>query len=158
MAVPGWAKPDAGVMATSPATAPDTPPKSDGRPCLICSTIAHATAAAAVQTNVLTKATAVITLASRLEPALNPNQPTQSKEAPIIVMVRLCGGVASLPWPIRFPIMRQPTSPAIPALMWTTVPPAKSSAPQPHIRPLSSGALTRKSGPAQYHTMWAIGK
>ena len=33
------------------------------------------------------------------------------------------------------PITMQPMRPAIPALMWTTVPPAKSSAPMPHSRP-----------------------
>ena len=36
-------------------------------------------------------ASAVVPLASRLEPALKPNQPTQSSEAPIMVMVSECG-------------------------------------------------------------------
>ena len=35
-------------------------------------------------------------LASRLEPALKPNQPTHSSEAPIIVMVSECGGIGSV--------------------------------------------------------------
>ena len=35
--------------------------------------------------------------ASSAEPALKPNQPTHSSEAPIIVIVRLCGVIASVP-------------------------------------------------------------
>ena len=65
--------------------------------------------------------------------------------------------------------------------MWTTVPPAKSIAPHWKIRPASArvssslacaavfaapsaaaasalAAASIASGPAQYHTMWAIGK
>ena len=68
------------------------------------SVISQPNDAAAVATMVLTKATAVTPLASRLEPALKPNQPTHSSEAPIIVMVSECGGVASLPKPTRLPI------------------------------------------------------
>jgi hypothetical protein len=78
---------------------------------------AQDTAAAAVATKVLMKATAVTPFASRLEPALKPNQPTHSSEAPIMVMVSECGGVGFLAKPMRLPIMRQPTRPAIPALM-----------------------------------------
>ena len=33
----------------------------------------------------------------RREPALKPNQPTHSSDAPISVSVRLCGAIASLP-------------------------------------------------------------
>ena len=36
-------------------------------------------------------------LASRLEPTLKPNQPTHSSEAPTMVSVTLCGGIAALP-------------------------------------------------------------
>jgi hypothetical protein len=46
---------------------------------------------------VLMKASVVPPLASRLEPALKPNQPTHSSEAPIMVIGRLCGGIASRP-------------------------------------------------------------
>jgi hypothetical protein len=42
-------------------------------------------------------ASAAVPFASRAEPALKPNQPVQSSAAPIIVSVRLCGGIASLP-------------------------------------------------------------
>ena len=84
------------MIATSPATAPEAAPSIDGLPCTTCSTSAQLTAAAAVATKVLMKATAVTPLASRLEPALKPNQPTHSSEAPIIVMVSECGGIGSL--------------------------------------------------------------
>jgi len=58
------------------------------------------------------KASAAEAFASRAEPALNPNQPTHSSEAPIMVMVRLCGCIASLPKPMRLPSMKAPTRPA----------------------------------------------
>jgi hypothetical protein len=61
------------------------------------------------------------------EPALKPNQPTHSSEAPITVSVRLCGAIDSLPKPWRLPSISAVARPAIPALMCTTVPPAKSS-------------------------------
>ena len=59
-----------------------------------------------------------------IEPTLNPNQPNHSSPAPIMVRVRLCGLWASLPKPRRLPITSASTRPAMPALMWTTVPPA----------------------------------
>src|SRR3546814_1117225 len=152
MAVIGAANPAAGVMATRPATAPVIAPSSDGLPLATRSTSVHDTAAAAVATKVLTKATAATPLASRLEPALKPNQPTHSSAAPTIDSVSECGGIGSRGKPRRLPTMMQPTSPATPALMCTTVPPAKSRAPQPQIRPMSAGASFRKSGPGQYQT------
>ena len=42
-------------------------------------------------------ASAAELLASSAEPALKPNQPNHSSEAPIIVIGRLCGVIASLP-------------------------------------------------------------
>ena len=70
------------------------------------------------------------------EPALKPNQPTHSSDVPIRVSVRLCGAIGSLPKPIRLPSTRQQTRPAMPALMCTTVPPAKSSTPSPNRKPI----------------------
>src|ERR1700761_1481658 len=110
-------------------------PSSDGLPFTAHSHSSQDSAAPAVATMVLTKASAVVPLASRLEPALKPNQPTQSSEAPIIVMVSECGAIRSLPYPVRFPMISAPTRPAIPALMCTTVPPAKSRAPAPASQP-----------------------
>src|SRR5438045_8257650 len=93
----GPAKPEAGVTATRPATAPDTMPSSEGFPLAPHSTNSHDKAAAQVATKVLIMASAVVPLASRFEPALKPNQPTHSSDAPIIVMVRECGVRRSRP-------------------------------------------------------------
>ena len=110
------------------------------------------------------KASAAKPFASSAEPALNPNQPNHSIDAPIIVIVRLCGGMLSLPKPTRLPSTIAPTKPATPALMCTTVPPAKSSAPQlpdqARRRVGSSSAVAASvyaSGPAQNQTMCATG-
>ena len=54
---------------------------------------------------------------------------------PVNTIGRLCGLNASLPKPTRLPIIYAPTSPATAALMCTTVPPAKSSAPCVASRP-----------------------
>ena len=85
----GPTKPAAGVTATRPATAPDAAPSMEALPLDSASPAIQESVAAAVATSVLTKASAVMPLASRLEPALNPNQPTQSREAPIMVNTRL---------------------------------------------------------------------
>ena len=155
--------PHAGVMATKPATAPDSAPSIDTLPRATNSIKAHASTAAAVATKVFMKASAATPLASRLDPTLKPNQPTHSSDAPIMVITRLCGGIASLPKPTRLPSTIAATRPAIPALMCTTVPPAKSSAPLAHSQPAfavtvaSVSALVMASGPSQYHTMCATG-
>ena len=117
------------MTATSPATAPVTMPSSEGLPLAIHSTNIQASAAAAVATNELAIASTAPPEASRLEPALKPNQPTQSSEAPIMLKVSECGAIRSLPKPMRLPSSSAPTRPAMPALMCTTVPPAKSIAP-----------------------------
>src|SRR5262249_39068067 len=57
------------------------------------------------------------------EPALKPNQPTHSNEAPMKVSTILCPGPLSLRLPRQIAHIR----PATPALICTTVPPAKSS-------------------------------
>ena len=119
--------------------------------------------------------------ASRLEPALKPNQPTHSNEPPIMFSTSEWGGISSLPKPMRLPSSKAATMPAIPELICTTVPPAKSIAPHWKMRPESAltssslawaavlaapaaaaasalAAASIASGPAQYQTMWAIGK
>src|SRR5574337_1149795 len=90
-------KPQAGVMATRPATAPDAAPRPEGLPLTSHSAISQDMAAVAVATQVLMKAKAAVPLASRAEPALKPNQPTHSREAPTMVRVRLWGAKDSLP-------------------------------------------------------------
>src|SRR5674476_787660 len=79
----------------------------------------------AVPNNVLKNANPAAPVASSAEPALKPNQPIHSRPVPIAVIIRLCGGIATLPKPLRGPSISAATSAAIPALICTTVPPAK---------------------------------
>src|SRR5687768_11811356 len=89
--------PAAGVIATSPATAPEAAPSIEGRPLNSHSANVHDSTAHAVARKVLMKASVAELPASSAEPALKPNQPTHSSEAPIIVIGRLCGVSASRP-------------------------------------------------------------
>src|SRR5207248_11148680 len=82
--------PQAGVIATRPATAPEDAPTIVGRP-LIHSTMTQPSRAAAVAHWVLTNATAVTLSAVSWDPALNPNQPNHSKPAPSATIGTLCG-------------------------------------------------------------------
>ena len=97
IAPPTPTKPAAGVIATRPDTAPDAAPSIEGLPLVIHSAASQDSVAAAVATQVFTKASDAVPLASSAEPALNPNQPNHSNEAPIMVKVRLCGDMASRP-------------------------------------------------------------
>src|SRR5438067_8400820 len=89
----GPTNPDAGVIATSPATAPEIPPRTLGCPLRIHSAPAHPSAAAAAAKCVATNALVARELAAKALPALNPNQPTQSKHAPMKLSTKLCGGI-----------------------------------------------------------------
>ncbi len=62
-------------------------------------------------------------------PALNPNQPNQSKPAPIAAKGRLCGGDILSGYPLRRPRNSAAASAETPAVIWTTIPPAKSTTP-----------------------------
>src|SRR5690606_12280617 len=101
--------PAAGVMPTSPAIAPEAAPSAEGRPLVTASTTLHATTPAAVATIVLIIASDAISSAATAEPALKPNQPTHSSEAPMKVNGTLCGFSASLPKPRRLPRKYAPT-------------------------------------------------
>ena len=90
-------KPEAGVMATSPATAPEAMPSTEGLPLTSHSVNIHDRAATAVASWVTTIAMPARPSAATAEPALKPNQPTQSNAAPVTVSVKLCGGIGSLP-------------------------------------------------------------
>ena len=79
--------------------------------------------------------------ASSALPALNPNQPTHSSPVPTIVSVSECGIIASLGQPRRLPTSQASTSPDTPALICTTVPPAKSSAPSSNSKPPSAQTM-----------------
>src|SRR5215470_960730 len=92
----GFTNPDAGVMATSPATAPEIAPSTLGLPLRIHSANIQARAAAAVAKCVATKALVASADAATALPALNPNQPTQSRHAPMTLSTRLWGRICSL--------------------------------------------------------------
>src|SRR5580692_7994241 len=89
----GPTKPDAGVMATKPATAPDAIPSTLGLPLLIHSANIQPSAAAAVAIWVTSIAMPARPSAAPAEPALKPNQPTHNSDAPIRVSVKLWGGI-----------------------------------------------------------------
>src|SRR5215510_15464187 len=89
----GVTKPAAGVTATSPATAPDAAPSTVGFPREAHSVNIQASAADAVAVLVVVNACPARPLAASALPALKPNQPNQSRPAPITVRGRLCGGI-----------------------------------------------------------------
>src|SRR5947207_4928245 len=114
-------------MATRPATAPEIAPNALARPFLIHSAALQLRAAAAVAKCVAINALVARELAANALPALNPNQPTHSRQAPMKLSTKLCGGIGCLGNPVRLPKYRAQTSAETPELMCTTVPPAKSS-------------------------------
>ena len=75
----GSTKPEAGVMATRPATAPEAMPSTLGLPWTSHSENIQASAAMAVAICVTAMAMPAEPLAATAEPALKPNQPTHSK-------------------------------------------------------------------------------
>src|SRR5512143_19532 len=89
----GPTKPDAGVMATKPATAPETMPSTLGLPWASHSANIQASAAADVAIWVTAIAMPAAPLADTALPALKPNQPTHSIQAPMTVRVILLGGM-----------------------------------------------------------------
>src|SRR4051794_39190400 len=154
MAEVGLTKPAAGVIATRPATAPAAAPSTLGWPLCAHATVTQVSAPIAAAVFVVTKATEARPFAASALPALNPNQPNQSKPAPRTVIVRSCGSIFSRPRPTRCPRTVAATRAETPDEMCTTVPPAKSSAPSDLIQPSCSfGAPTFV--PAQ--TQWQSG-
>src|ERR1700733_810749 len=75
-APPGSTKPEAGVIATRPATAPEQIPRTLGLPLAIHSTNIQPNAAAAVAICVTAIAMPAFTPEVTAEPALKPNPPT----------------------------------------------------------------------------------
>ena len=76
--------PEAGVMATRPQTAPTEMPTADGFPFRTQSVSIQLTAAAAAARFVTTSAFTAREFAARALPALKPNQPNHSRDAPSI--------------------------------------------------------------------------
>src|SRR5215469_2869897 len=89
----GPTNPAAGVMATRPATAPEIAPNALGLPFLIHSATLQPIAAAAAPKWVATKALDARLFEASALPALNPNHPTQSRQAPVKLSTKLCGGI-----------------------------------------------------------------
>src|SRR5207248_6325787 len=87
--------PQAGVITTSPPTAPEQNPSTLGLPRSAYSSIAHVNDATAVASVVLMNALAAIPSGARALPALNPYQPTQSKPVPTMQSTMLCGAIIS---------------------------------------------------------------
>ena len=79
------------------------------------------------------------------EPALKPNQPNQRRPAPRTVIGMSCGSIFSA-LATRLPIRRATIRADTPDEAWTTVPPAKSSAP------------SLNSQPSVAQTQWATGE
>src|SRR5438128_12257791 len=128
MAPLGVTKPHAGVMTTKPATAPEQKPSTLGLPRVIHSAIGQTKEATAVARVVVVNAFAAMTSAPTALPALNPYQPTHNMPVPTMHNTMLCGGIGSLPKPMRLPRIKQRISADQPEVMCTTVPPAKSIA------------------------------
>ena len=124
--------PDAGVMATRPATAPAAIPRTLGRPLWIHEAVSQVSPDIAAAVFVTTKAlVASPPPAASALPALNPNQPNHRSDAPRMVMVASCGP----PVFRRRPMSTAATRAETPLEMWTTVPPAKSRAPSTCSQP-----------------------
>src|SRR6478609_3466888 len=100
-------KPQAGVITTRPATAPEQKPRMLGLPRTIHSAIGQTNEATAVASVVVVKALAATPSAATALPALNPYQPTQSMPVPTMQRTMLCGGMGSLPNPRRLPRIKQ---------------------------------------------------
>src|SRR6202011_5553049 len=99
----GATKPAAGVMATNHATPPEIAPSALARPFLIHSATIQLSAAAAAAKCVATNALVAKGLEASALPALKPNHPTHSRQAPIKLSTKLCGGIGCLGSPVRLP-------------------------------------------------------
>src|SRR5437870_13787458 len=91
----GPTKPEAGVMATKPATAPLAAPRTVGLPIHAHSATTQERVAAAAPRLVATNAETATPFAANALPALKPNHPTHSRPAPVTVRVRLLGSIGS---------------------------------------------------------------
>src|SRR5690349_21173633 len=89
----GSTNPAAGVMATSPATAPEIAPNALARPFFSHSAKLQLSAAAAAPKCVATNALLASPPEDNALPALKPNHPTHNKHAPMKLSTRLCGGI-----------------------------------------------------------------
>src|SRR2546427_13005516 len=110
----GPTNPEAGVMATSPATAPEAAPSTVGLPRIVHSVNIQPSAAAAAAVLVARNALAARPLASSALPALKPNQPNHSSPAPLTVIGRVWGRIGGGPRTPRLPPPPRPPQPPTP--------------------------------------------
>src|SRR5262245_13374269 len=113
----GATYPQAGVITTSPATAPEQKPSTLGLPRRAYSSMAHVNEATAVASVVVVNAFAAIPSGASALPALKPYQPTQSKPVPTMQSTMLCGAMISFLNPSRCPRRTHRTSADQPELM-----------------------------------------
>src|SRR6476646_9498064 len=109
--------PQAGVITTSPATAPEQNPSTLGLPRNEYSSMAHVNEATAVVSVVVVNAFAAIPSGASALPALKPYQPTQSKPVPTMHSTMLCGAMISFLNPSRCPRRTHSTSADQPEVM-----------------------------------------
>src|ERR1700754_4738414 len=117
-----------GVIATRPATTPDAAPSEVALPSRMRSVSSQPNMAVAVAMVVVMKVAPAMPFEATAEPALKPYQPNHSRPAPNITNGRLWGRMGEVGHPRRLPRMSASTRPAVPELMCTAVPPAKSIA------------------------------
>ncbi len=122
--------PAAGVIATNPATAPEHKPNTVGLPLCHHSINAQLKPAAAAAVLVTTNAFTARPLAAKALPALKPNHPNHNSPVPNTTKGILWGVGTFLSKLVLLPKITAVTSAAMPALICTTVPPAKSNAPR----------------------------
>src|ERR1700693_3670850 len=96
----GPTNPAAGVIAPSPATAPEIAPKALARPFFNHSAALHAKAALAAAKWVATNALDANPFEANALPALNPNHHTHNKQAPIKLSPKLCVGIGCCGKPV----------------------------------------------------------
>jgi hypothetical protein len=120
------------VIVASPATAPVRSPRNRGLPVTRHSIASQTIPANEAAMSVLRNATAVTASTRNSLPALKPYQPNHRRPVP-----RATSGML---WAPSSGVRRRPTystdaRAAVPAIAWTTMPPAKSSTPRSARKP-----------------------
>ena len=133
----GRTKPAHGVMVARPAIAPTQSPTIDGLPKRIHSMSTHTERAVDAAISELTAAYAAPPVDASAEPPLKPKQPNHRSAVPRPTKGMLCGVLSgSLPSIFaRLPRTWTAASAEKPAVVCTTMPPAKSLMPHSAIHP-----------------------
>mmetsp|Transcript_56479 Transcript_56479/g.104579 ORF Transcript_56479/g.104579 Transcript_56479/m.104579 type:complete len:200 (+) Transcript_56479:667-1266(+) len=125
-------KPAAGVTVASPAIAPTQRPTNFGRPSRSQSMINHMKSATEAAISEFTAAATEAPLTFKADPPLKPNQPNHNNAVP--------SATNGMLWGVSSASLRLPTTTRLPnaenpAVMCTTMPPAKSHTPHSAIHP-----------------------